>query len=78
MKLYVWVNPYGVSFGCSMLYAVASSIEEARAVAKQQTTVLHYGEYEEQNPGVGSIVDSLREPTRVLDLPCAEWVEWAE
>ena len=74
MKCYIWVNPYGVSYGISMVFAVAGSLEEAKSIALSNKTVMEYSQYESgrHHP------DDLGEPDRILDLPCAEWHEWAE
>lgn len=74
MKLYVWVDPYPVSYGSSLVVAVASSLEEAKAIAAK-SPLYKYGQFEESGPGH---VVTLGEPHRIVDLPCAEWHEWAE
>lgn len=76
MKLYVWSNPYPVSYGSSMVFAIANSLEEAKLIAadKERCTAYAYNEFKQDSlPGV-----SLGEPIRVVDLPCAEWHEWSE
>ena len=74
-KLYVWANPYHVSHGTSGLFVVARSISEARDLAKKAP------KYEYVEYGQGEIDFSkieLGEPTRIVQLPCAEWHEWSE
>jgi len=72
MKLYIWVDPYKVSYGSSLLVAVASSTKEAKEQA-MKGRAYEYGKYEH---GIGRV--ELGEPDRVLDLPCAEWHEFHE
>jgi hypothetical protein len=56
-----------------MVVAVAATVEEAREIARSAPRYT-YGEFHQ---GDGCDVP-LGEPTRVVDLPCAEWHEWAE
>lgn len=74
LRLYVWRNPYPVSWGSSIVYAVAASEEEAR---KSATTapVSHYGGDPDPNEGRAM---TLGVPTRVVDLPYAEIYQWSE
>jgi len=77
MKLVVWSNPYGVSYGGSMAFVVAETVEEARAILADANRAKSYRfhEYEQQRlPGVPVDV----EPTRIVDIPCGEWHEWSE
>ena len=78
MKLYVWSDPYHVAYGSSLLIAVADSVEEARALAASKCIRYSFGEYEQGRDGMESTVAKLGTPTRVVDLPCAEWHEWME
>lgn len=73
MRLYIWADPYSVSFGTSGLFVVASSLEEAKALAK---TGKSYSYMLYDNLEVPVV--ELGEPTRIVDLPCAEWHEWSE
>lgn len=73
MKLFVWVDPYPVSYGSSLVFAVASDLEEARKVAKSGGAYAYGRHLQDHSPGV-----ELGEPDRVLPLPCAEWHEWSE
>ena len=69
MKACVWINPYKVSYGTSLVIAIANSLPEARKQAAQGKC-FHYGEFEYPNPGV-----ELGKPDRVLTTPIAEWSE---
>ncbi len=75
MKLFIWAKPYHISYGDSMVIAVAENLEEAKT---QALTAMSYsfGQYEQE--GNPSGVVELSEPTRVLDVPCAEWHRWEE
>lgn len=73
MKLYIWADPYSVQYGSSMLLAVASSLEEAKQIA---ITAPGYRYWEHGCEGGGST--PLGDPTRIVDIPCAEWHEWSE
>lgn len=75
MKLYVWADPYHISYGSTMLIAVAESEEDARAIAEGSPRY-KYGQYRHDGETGGGVV--LGKPTRVVDLPCAEWHEWQE
>lgn len=73
MKLYVWNNPYDVRYGHSLVFAVAENIEAAREQVLTGESYA-YGEY----TGDGVQKTKLDEPTRIVDLPCAEWHCWSE
>lgn len=73
MKLYVWVNPYPVRYGSSLLMAVAENVSQARKIAAKAPGYA-YGQYR-QNGG-GDL--KLGTPDRIVKLPCAEWHEWSE
>jgi hypothetical protein len=75
MKLYVWNRPYSVSYGGSIVYAVAESEEAARALAAV-APINCYGFGAE--PRVGRRLDISGPPTAVHDLPYAEIYEWSE
>ena len=68
MKLYVWEQPYPVLYGSSIIYAVASSLDDARDEARRSFEAT---EHVARMPQLG-------EPTRVRDFPCAGWHEWSE
>ncbi len=72
MKLFVWADPYKVYYGTAMVFAVAEDLESAKAEAARGEAYA-YGKYAEVNPGV-----ALGDPTRIVDLPCAEWHKWQE
>lgn len=73
MKLFVWANPHFVEWGLSMLYAVAETEDQAREIAKSAPNY-ELGQFKQG----GTPNAELGEPTRVIDLPCAEWVFWRE
>lgn len=75
MKLFVWADPYRVSWGSSLLIAVAETEEQAREQARR-AAAYKYGHYD-NNKGVNKSIP-LGSPIRVVDLPCAEWHEWSE
>jgi alkanesulfonate monooxygenase SsuD/methylene tetrahydromethanopterin reductase-like flavin-dependent oxidoreductase (luciferase family) len=72
MKLYIWVNPYRVSYGSSLVFAVAES-EEAARLAARTGDAYTFWKYPAPMPGA-----TLGVPDRVVDLPAAEWHEWRE
>jgi hypothetical protein len=78
MKLYVWNDPYLVSYGSTLLIVVARDVESARRLAcdKARAKSWHFGDLEHK----AMVFDEshLGEPTRVVDLPCAEWHYWSE
>jgi hypothetical protein len=76
MKLYLWAEPYAVNYGSSMVFAVAATLAAAKKQAAKGL-VYKYGKYQ-QDWSPKDIAAKLGEPTRVLDLPCAEWHEWSE
>lgn len=75
MKLYVWADPYQISYGSAMLIAVAETEDEARAIAEGAPRY-SFGLYRNNGETGGGV--KLGKPTRVVDLPCAEWHEWQE
>jgi hypothetical protein len=77
VKLFIWADPYRVTYGSSLLVAVAETVEEAKEIAQTKAKSYSYGKYENTLRGAGFAID-LGEPTRVVDLPCAEWHEWSE
>lgn len=74
MKLFVWTGPYPVSYGSSVVFAIAETVEEARIVAARGK-LYSFAEYEQK---ADMAQYALGEPTRIVDLPCAEWYEWEE
>lgn len=79
MKLFVWANPYPVSYGSSMVFAVAETLEAARAEILGGNRY-SYGEFFDGSgaPIPTAQIEKLGEPTRIVDLPCAEWHMWQE
>jgi hypothetical protein len=75
MKMYVWVDPYLMSYGGSMLYAVAESVEQAKQIAMEKALIWSFGKYSPHQHKAGI---ELGEPTRILDLPCAEFMDYEE
>lgn len=73
MKLFIWSNPYHVSYGSSLVFAVAENLEQAKEQARIGKAYA-YNQYENGSGGKCQLGD----PIRVLDLPCAEWHEWSE
>ena len=75
MKLFIWVDPYRVDYRHSMLIAVAETEEQARAIATSKAASWWaFGKFEQAPKGQFEV----GKPTRVVDLPCAEWHEWEE
>lgn len=86
MRLYIWDDPYDVSYGSTLLFVVAESLEAARLLAKTTAkngkNAWQHDKRDEDNPyagerPVGVDVDNI-EPSRVVDLPYAEFAEWME
>lgn len=76
MKLFVWNRPYQVDYGCSMVFAIADTIETARALAcSQEAKRFSFNAYEQDSCEWRHY---LGDPIRIVDLPCAEWHEWSE
>lgn len=63
-----------VHYGSSMLMVVAETIEQARELAKTGAAYT-YGAFKQDRVPMESIDG---EPTRVVDVPCAEWHKWSE
>lgn len=82
MKLFVWNNPYTISYGSSLVFAVAETVEDARAEALKGRVCAYGEDYEHKQPTDPEddwrLKIKLGEPTRILDIPCAEWHEWSE
>lgn len=73
MKLYVWNNPFAVSYGGSCLYVLAPNLRAARKAALTARDA-KYGDV--WRPETFKL-DNLGEPDRVLSVPYAE-VYWHE
>lgn len=76
MKLFIWADPYRIGYGSSLLVAVAETEEEARAEAAMAPAYA-FGEFSADGERC-QYAEKLGKPTRILDLPCAEWHEWYE
>ena len=74
MKLFVWCDPYDVSYGSTMVFAVADDLAAAKAQARVGQGY-SYGQYEDHK---APVTLELGEPTRIVELPCAEWHMWQE
>lgn len=79
MKLFIWSNPYRVMFGTIGYFAVAETVEEARAMAKAAPQY----NYVEEGPNETPTEEMWRAaidgpPTRIVDVPCGEWHEVSE
>lgn len=72
MKMYIWNDPWKVSYGSSEMVVVAKNLEEARKLAL--TAVDGRWAYKGQT----GIDLSNREPDKVIALPCAISFEWSE
>lgn len=76
MKMFIWIDPHPVSYGQSRLTVVAKSVEQARELEKTGS-ICTFGTPDFSDP-MPMNADDLGEPTRVFDLPCAEWDWWSE
>lgn len=78
MKLFIWSNPYHVGYGSTMLMVVAEDVSAAKKLAMSGASY-HYTEYGQEGvPMNAAQIAALGEPTRIVDLPCAEWHMWSE
>lgn len=73
MKLFIWNDPYHVSYGSSLLIVAAETVEQARKLA-EQGKCYKYGLYDKGNPANVPAKD----PDRIVECPVAEWHEWSE
>jgi len=85
MKLFIWCSPYPVDYEQSMLMVVAEDLESAKRLASgEQARWYAFGQYaDEFNDDALLFLTSdgglaLGPPTRVVELPCAEWHRWEE
>lgn len=78
MKLFLWNAPYHVPYGSSMVFAIAENVEDARAIAtSKRASWWAFGAIADGEPR--EWLDALKgEPTRIVELPCAEWHKWCE
>jgi len=76
MKIYIWKDPYPVSYGCSSLMVVAANKRQAMKLAAARTAIrMQYtDDWRKERGGCG--VD--RDPDFVFSLPCAIYNQWAE
>lgn len=80
MKLFVWNDPYQVDYGSSILFVVAETEEQARAIVAESATFNSYGTSDRNSP-VGwpeDMVAKLGAPLRIVEAPCAEFHQWSE
>jgi hypothetical protein len=75
MKLFIWADPYRVPYGSAMVFAIAKNEAHARKIVEGAPRY-SYCKFRNNNATGGGI--ELKEPTRIVDLPCAEWHEWEE
>lgn len=73
MKLYIWDNPISVSYGTSLLFVAANNLREARRLAKKSVSYAYASNNGEQAVDVSKV-----RPSRVVNLPYAEYHEWSE
>lgn len=77
MKLFVWVDPYETEGLAAALFVVAENESQAREIAFDRQRAKSYWDcflYVRNNWLPPKCV-KLGPPTRVIDLPCAEWHE---
>lgn len=81
MNLYIWHNPYSVSYGMSLCIVAAESLEEAKRKAAKGKRYRHgYDQKQPDHSWARWAAEKLGEPDRVLtgsDIK-AEWHEWSE
>jgi hypothetical protein len=75
MKVYIWNEPYEVSYGSSWLVVVAKTEEQARKLA-ERAAIRKYGLILDSDGVLGDSI-KLGVP-RVENLPFAECYEWSE
>lgn len=75
MKLFVWNDPYPVSYGSSLVFAVAETLEQAVELCKTGDAY-RYGEFKQERRPIVDLAGVP--PLRIVDVPCAEWHEWSE
>ena len=72
MQLFLWSDPWPEYDHC-LAFAVAENVEEAKdLVMRANGYSWGIGELGIQKRG------PIGEPTRILDLPCAEWNQFGE
>jgi hypothetical protein len=75
MKIYIWNEPYQVSWGGSFLFIAAESEEQARLLAAIAPKC-GYGYRASNDKPLGNI--ELGPPSRVIDVPGGECYWWSE
>ncbi len=75
MKLYVWNQPFSVSYGGSILYVLAENLTQAR---KKALAALDVGFGTSYPDGRTRELKDLGKPDRVIDQPYAEVYWWSE
>lgn len=70
MKMFIWIDPWRVPYGSSLIVAVAESLEEARDLPVDVAN----GRLSPWNPPQ----IKLGEPSRIVDLPTAQAFEYEE
>jgi len=74
IKLYIWNQPYQVSYGSSIAYVLARSEDEARNELRA-AHVSQYG-YRHEEKTTNCYLD--KKPDRILSAPFCEIYEWSE
>ena len=74
MNLYIWNNPYHVTYGGTCLYALASNLREARHIALNSVIAVHGSTHAKKK----IFMDKLGKPSRIISKPYAEVYEWSE
>ena len=75
MKLFIWNNPYSVSYGGSCLYVLANNLSEARKLALSSQDASFGGPWKEKKVGIDV---SKKKPDRIITKPYAEVYHWEE
>lgn len=78
MKLFIWTDPYQVSYGGSSVHVVAKTVAQARKLAANPTKSVSFGKYDNKDDLGNPAAITLGEPTHVLDVPCAIWDYYSE
>lgn len=74
MKLFIWNNPYVVTYGSSCLYVLAEDEAAARKVAAERVIQARYGFSSDD----AMTLPDLGAPTRIVEGPYAEVFHWEE
>jgi hypothetical protein len=82
MNLYVWVDPYEVSYGSSLAFAIAPSEDAARKIlcSGVKSKAFSYGNCTNGFPNDEWMETIKGPPTRVVPIGrgVGEWHEWSE